>query len=591
MVSSNPNTPEDFSQASIINSLPEHLQPFAAVQDYSRYSPRDQAAWRFLLHQLQINLRGCAHETYFEGLARTGISLEYIPRIEEMNAHLSAIGWRAVVVDGFLPPAIFMEFQAHRVLAIAVAMRRFEHMLYTPAPDIVHEAAGHAPFLIDVDYAEFLQRFGELGQQAVASAADNELYEAIRQLSIIKEDSNASQQQVATAEDKFHRAKNTVIAPSEAALLSRLHWWTVEYGLVGDLNQYKMFGAGLLSSLGECTHCRDDSQVRKVPLTLQAVVTSYDITEEQPQLFVTQNCRHLTQVLEQFGRQMCVNKGGASSVKKAIDAGTVNSVVLNSGLEISARFNRAITDAVGNVVYLSTEGPTQLAYQRRQLPGHGINYHSAGFGSPVGRLQAMERCLSTYTIDELKHHEIEVGRRLTLKFLSGIQVAGVLKRITRRQQKNLIFSFEDCDVRTVDGERLFSPEWGIYDMAVGDEVISVFGGSSDQLEFPVYLAPSRAIAAPEHAGEGVAALMSIYRRVRLVRNNEADEDPLDLLDAVLGQSEVDWLLLYEALELAQLRGRGGQQVEFARAKLLQLDNGGDSQTNELIAFAKARLHI
>jgi len=129
------------SQSDVIKGLPAHLQPFVAIQDYSMYTPRDQAIWRFLLHQLKYSLRDTAHPTYFDGLAKTGIGLEAIPRIEQINAHLNKLGWQAAAVDGFLPPAVFMEFQARKVLAIALNIRSFEHMLYTPAPDIIHESA------------------------------------------------------------------------------------------------------------------------------------------------------------------------------------------------------------------------------------------------------------------------------------------------------------------------------------------------------------------------------------------------------------------------------------------------------------------
>src|SRR2546430_11571880 len=81
----------------------------------------------------------------------SGISFERIPRIEEMNDILGKIGWGAVAVDGFIPPAAFMEFQAYKVLVIACDMRQIHHIEYTPAPDIVHEAAGHAPIIVDRD--------------------------------------------------------------------------------------------------------------------------------------------------------------------------------------------------------------------------------------------------------------------------------------------------------------------------------------------------------------------------------------------------------------------------------------------------------
>jgi phenylalanine-4-hydroxylase len=141
-------------QLELIARLPQHLRAFALVQDYGRYTPRDHAVWRFTLRRLAAQLEHTAHPIYLEGLSRTGISQDEIPNIENMNVALSELGWSAIVVDGFIPPAIFMEFQALRILVIAQDMRPVEHILYTPAPDIVHESAGHAPFIIDTDYAE-----------------------------------------------------------------------------------------------------------------------------------------------------------------------------------------------------------------------------------------------------------------------------------------------------------------------------------------------------------------------------------------------------------------------------------------------------
>ena len=66
-----------------------------------------------------------------------------------MNEKLARVGWSAVAVRGFIPPAVFTELQSRRVLAIAADIRTHEHIEYTPAPDIVHESAGHAPFIAD----------------------------------------------------------------------------------------------------------------------------------------------------------------------------------------------------------------------------------------------------------------------------------------------------------------------------------------------------------------------------------------------------------------------------------------------------------
>ena len=99
-----------------------------------------------------------------------------------MNERLAGLGWRAAPVRGFIPPAVFTEMQARGVLAIAADIRTHEHVEYTPAPDIVHESAGHAPILKDPRYADYLKRCGVAGFRAIASREDRDVFEAIRAL-------------------------------------------------------------------------------------------------------------------------------------------------------------------------------------------------------------------------------------------------------------------------------------------------------------------------------------------------------------------------------------------------------------------------
>ncbi len=179
-----------FNNAAVA-ATPKHLLQFAVDQRYDDYTPVDHAVWRFIMRQNIFFLKEYAHKVYFQGLLDTGISFERIPRIQEMNDILAKIEWGAVAVDGFIPPAAFMEFQAYKVLVIACDMRQIHHIEYTPAPDIVHEAAGHAPIIVDREYSRYLQRFGEVGAKAMSSKKDFELYQAIRHLSILKEQSNS----------------------------------------------------------------------------------------------------------------------------------------------------------------------------------------------------------------------------------------------------------------------------------------------------------------------------------------------------------------------------------------------------------------
>ena len=583
------------SQQQVIDSLPKHIQPFVALQDYSLYSPRDHAVWRFLLHQLSFSLDDKAHKTYFEGLSKTGINKESIPKIEDINHCLNKLGWRAVAVDGFLPPAIFMEFQALKVLAIAVNIRSFEHMLYTPAPDIIHESAGHAPFLIDIDYAEFLQRFGELGMRAINNQYDIDVYEAVRNLSIIKESTLSTEQEKDDAQTLVEQLQDKKIAPSEANLLARLHWWTVEYGLVGELDDFRIYGAGLLSSLSESQCCfartvdgkQIESPVNTKLLTIDSVNYAYDITVQQPQLFVTKSCRHLSHILAEYSRQMACNTGGFSALNDALEARSVVTSEFSSGLQVSGKLSNVLCDAVQNVIYINTEGASQLCVDNEQLTGHGIDVHSQGFGSPVGRLIGLERCLSQYSIDELGKHGISIGHSVRLNFLSGITVVGQLNNIVRRHQRNVLFSFSECTATDINGHVLFSPEWGTYDMAIGENILSVSGGSADQVYFPQYhQAESNTLIQTEYT-ERTQVQFSLYQQLRSHR--EASLDATKLLNLICATEQCDWLLLFEAIELCLLLGSDYDALRSQLHNQLISLQGHDTDTDSLIQQGLTRL--
>ena len=174
-----------------------------------------------------------AHQKYLDGLRDTGISVESIPRVADMDAKLSRFGWRAVPVIGFIPPAAFLEFQAHGILPIACDMRKLENLDYTPAPDIVHEAAGHAPLLADPAYASYLRSYGDVSRKAIFSKENMAVYHAVRQLSDTKERPDATQAEIVEAERLLEKRLAEVEYDSEVDWVTRLGWWTTEYGLVG----------------------------------------------------------------------------------------------------------------------------------------------------------------------------------------------------------------------------------------------------------------------------------------------------------------------------------------------------------------------
>src|SRR5210317_1519355 len=250
--------PETIESNEILERLPKHLKQYIKPQNYEDYSAIDQAVWRYVMRKNLTYLSKVAHKSYLQGLKQTGISIDTIPNMYGMNRILKDIGWAAVAVDGFIPPAAFMEFQAYNVLVIASDIRQLDHIEYTPAPDIIHEGAGHAPIIANPEYAEYLRRFWEIGCKAISSAKDYELYEAVRHLSINKEAPGTGSEEIAEAEKKIETLQENMGPPSEMALIRNLHWWTVEYGLIGTVDHPKIYGAGLLSSIGESSWCMID---------------------------------------------------------------------------------------------------------------------------------------------------------------------------------------------------------------------------------------------------------------------------------------------------------------------------------------------
>jgi phenylalanine-4-hydroxylase len=515
-----------------VRSLPKHLLQFAVDQRYGQYTPVDHAVWRFIMRQNIFFLKEYAHKVYFQGLLDTGISFERIPRIEEMNEILGKIGWGAVAVDGFIPPAAFMEFQAYKVLVIACDMRQIHHIEYTPAPDIVHEAAGHAPIIVDREYSRYLQRFGEVGARAMQSRKDFELYEAIRHLSILKELPDSDPKEVEEATSLVEHRQQTLGEPSEMALLSRLHWWTVEYGLIGSMDSPKIYGAGLLSSIGESVSCLE-ANVKKILYSIAAKDQPFDITTRQPQLFVCRDFQHLADVLEEFADSMAYRVGGLEGINKAIECKNIATCEYSSGLQVSGIFTEVLAEA-DKPVYLRTTGPTALAYANKELDGHGKDRHAEGFGSPVGNW---------------RETELREGTTTRLEFESGITVAGEIEKILQRDDRPIVVTFSNCTVKYRD-RVLFQPAWGEYDMAVGDRISSVFNGAADKDAFlEVALVPKeRTIKAPSDAKR--KKLENLYQQVRDIRERKVGYERLgEIWETQQAQHPDDWLLSMEIYEL------------------------------------------
>lgn len=540
---------QEYESNELIDRLPQHLKQFIKPQSYQDYTPINQAVWRYVMRKNVDYLSKVAHESYLEGLQKTGISIENIPSMYGMNRILKEIGWAAVAVDGFIPPNAFMEFQAYKVLVIASDIRQLENIEYTPAPDIIHEGAGHAPIIANPEYAEYLRRFGEIGCKAISSGKDYEIYEAIRLLSILKEAEGVDSKEIEEAEKQVELLQNDTSEPSEMSLIRNLHWWTVEYGLIGTLDNPKIYGAGLLSSIGESAWCMTDN-VKKIPYSIEAAKQEFDITKPQPQLFVTPDFAYLSEVLEEFANKMAIRRGGLTGIKKLIDSKALGTIELNTGIQISGVFTRVIENE-GKPAYIQTTGQTALAYREKELVGHGTETHPHGFGTALGRLKGINLAIEDMSPRDLKAYNLYENKPVTLEFEGGITVSGInITGIRNIHGKIILISFKDCTV-TYNDEILFKPEWGTYDMAVGAEVISAFSGPADYNSFDLITHVPSSKTIKQKRDEQKLKLEKLYNNVREKRETNNDADLSNILNTLINEHPKDWLLSIEILELAK----------------------------------------
>lgn len=536
------------------SELPVHLRQYIAEQDYSLYTPIDHASWRYIMRVSKDFFKDHAHPKYLDGLRETGVTTERIPRISEMDQKLQRFGWRAVIITGFIPPEPFLEMLAHRILPIASDMRKLENLDYTPAPDIVHEAAGHAPILADPDYSAYLKKFGEIARRVIFAKEDNELYKAVLLLSETKENPFASDEDIEKAQQALNEAVEKVGYVSEAQQVTRLGWWSTEYGLFEKDGKYLMYGAGLLSSVGESYNCLSEA-VTKVPLTIDCINVSYDITKQQPQLFVTDSFKKLENVIDQLFEKMAYKHGGVLGLAKAHRAQTLTTTVFESGIQISGVLSEYRVDANEKVTFIKMSGPVQLSYDEIELPGHDVERHAHGFSSPVGKIKGLKNSSWLATDKEWESIGCQEGQICSFEFESGIKLQGQWVSSVKKNGHLLLMSYKNCTVSRGE-EILFNPEWGDFDLILGESVVSVFGGAADRNAYMKIVAMDHFRPRPQKCNltEENKELNGLYGVIRELREQScAERTALDKIilvhDTLNAKYPKDWLLRLEILEL------------------------------------------
>lgn len=231
-------------------------------QQYDKYTEEDFAVWRILFER-QYALIGdkICHE-YRQGLETVGFHAEAIPRIDHLNEILrDTTGWRAVVVPGILPDREFFQLMARREFPATTWLRRMDQLDYLEEPDMFHDVFGHIPLLTHPDYTGFLEGLG-------------------------------------------HIALRYIDDPETIERITRLYWYTIEFGWIRDEGFPRIFGAGIVSSVGESQYCLQQQEPPyKHPFDLNQILQSSfrkDIFQEQ--YFIAEGYEQLMACLPELQR-------------------------------------------------------------------------------------------------------------------------------------------------------------------------------------------------------------------------------------------------------------------------------------------------
>lgn len=252
-------------------------------QPYDLYSAENQDTWRRLYQTIHPKWEKYAAAEFLEGVDKLRLGPEAIPRLEDINRFLEPLsGFEARAVSGYVPAYLFFDCLRQRAFPTTITIRSGDKLEYLPEPDIFHDVAGHVPMHTDRKFADILVRFGEVARRA---AARNREMAAI-------DGSGGSQ-------DSLTTIRNVIKA------MARFFWFTVEFGVMRQGKDIKVYGSGLLSSSGEIQHCIESPDVQRYPLQLEWVINQYfEIDHYQPLLFVAESYEHVFDLVDQLEQWM-----------------------------------------------------------------------------------------------------------------------------------------------------------------------------------------------------------------------------------------------------------------------------------------------
>jgi phenylalanine-4-hydroxylase len=308
--------PKDQVSRETRNEKPEtELQPFLIEQRPAEYTNENQAVWQLLFARRMKHLKEVGSSAFLNGIQAIGLEPVLIPDLLLMNQRLEPItGWRAVAVSGFLEPTLFFQCLAERRFPTTVIVRPMQQLDYLPEPDIFHDVFGHVPMHADPVFADFLQRFGALAATARNQAEVRmltRLFWFTVEFGLIREDaaglSSRAQVSAATGVEGSGFPEAGAIAPASAPPKTgnrKLETASLETRNSKPETDVKVYGSGLISSHADCVNALGPNCERR-PFNLDEVLTQeFEIDHLQPVLFVIDSHQQLFDAVEEVRERM-----------------------------------------------------------------------------------------------------------------------------------------------------------------------------------------------------------------------------------------------------------------------------------------------
>ncbi len=227
-------------------------------QPWSTYKPEDHATWATLFRRQREILENRAAREFLDNQRKFGMTPDAIPKFDKLNKVLrKATGWELIGVEGLLPELTFFDHLANRRFPVTWWLRRPDQIDYISEPDLFHDLFGHVPLLLNPVFADYMEAYGCGGVKAHGIGAE------------------------------------------ALSNLTRLYWYTVEFGLIRQDDGLRIYGSGIVSSKGESIHCLESPAPNRLGFDLERIMrTRYRIDTYQKTYFVIDSYEQLMKATE-----------------------------------------------------------------------------------------------------------------------------------------------------------------------------------------------------------------------------------------------------------------------------------------------------